>query len=431
VQPAESQTNLVRELFRATINRVYQDPVQLNKFTAELVIPASVGGFVLREVGVFDSNGAMFVVGNLPDTYKPQASEGAYADTILRMDFFVTNVSVVNVIIDPNIVTASQAWVLNTVNACTVIPGGTTGQVLRKKTNGCGDTEWADPTEANVTVNAIEERQTLVTDQTVVTLGTVTTEGLAVYIEGVRIPKAAGASGWQPDVAVPDTKIVLGQSYPDSTAILLVQNDPLGGVNFPLARDQNLADVPDKALARTNLDVYSKAETLQFSTPAGMVVHFARNTAPTGWLKANGAAVSRTAYAALFSAIGTTFGGGDGFNTFNLPDLRGEFLRGWSDGRAVDTGRVFGSAQTDDNKSHSHSGSTDTDGAHIHAIYANDLIGASAFDGPQNPDAALSGSAFVGNTASAGSHWHNIYTSSSGGPEARPRNVAMLACIKF
>ena len=81
--------------------------------------------------------------------------------------------------------------------------------------------------------------------------------------------------------------------------------------------------------------------------PSGAVMYFAGQTAPTGWLKANGAAVSRTTYAALFAAIGTTYGAGDGRSTFNLPDLRGEFIRGWDDGRGVDTGRVFGSAQGD------------------------------------------------------------------------------------
>ena len=64
--PTESQTQLVRERFRATVNRVYQNPDMPTMFTAELIIPASVGGFTLREVGLFDSNGNLFIVGNLP-----------------------------------------------------------------------------------------------------------------------------------------------------------------------------------------------------------------------------------------------------------------------------------------------------------------------------------------------------------------------------
>jgi hypothetical protein len=83
------------------------------------------------------------------------------------------------------------------------------------------------------------------------------------------------------------------------------------------------------------------------TTPAGAVMYFAMNTAPVGWLKANGAAVSRTIYANLFAAIGTSFGAGDGKTTFNLPDLRGEFLRGWDDGRGLDSKRIFSSLQSD------------------------------------------------------------------------------------
>ena len=83
---------------------------------------------------------------------------------------------------------------------------------------------------------------------------------------------------------------------------------------------------------------------VESSVPSGAVMHFAMQSAPTGWLKADGSAVSRTQYPVLFAAIGTTFGVGDGRTTFNLPDLRGEFVRGWGDSRGVDRGRAFGCA---------------------------------------------------------------------------------------
>ena len=79
--------------------------------------------------------------------------------------------------------------------------------------------------------------------------------------------------------------------------------------------------------------------------PAGTVIFYAANTAPTGFLKANGAAVSRSTYADLFTAIGTTFGVGDGSTTFNVPDMRGYFPRGWADNGSIDSGRSFGSTQ--------------------------------------------------------------------------------------
>ena len=64
------------------------------------------------------------------------------------------------------------------------------------------------------------------------------------------------------------------------------------------------------------------------STPVGVILPFGGTTAPSGYLMCTGQAVSRTTYAALFAVIGTSFGSGDGSTTFNVPDLRGEFLRG-------------------------------------------------------------------------------------------------------
>ena len=83
----------------------------------------------------------------------------------------------------------------------------------------------------------------------------------------------------------------------------------------------------------------------QIAAPVGSVYTFAGATVPTGWLKCNGALLSRTTYASLFAVIGTTYGAGDGSTTFALPDLRGEFVRGVDDGRGVDAGRTLGSAQ--------------------------------------------------------------------------------------
>lgn len=85
---------------------------------------------------------------------------------------------------------------------------------------------------------------------------------------------------------------------------------------------------------------------LQQITPGLMLMH-GSDVAPTGWLECDGAAVSRTTYANLFAAIGTKWGAGNGTTTFNLPEMRGEFPRGWDHGRGIDTGRAFASAQLD------------------------------------------------------------------------------------
>jgi len=140
--------------------------------------------------------------------------------------------------------------------------------------------------------------------------------------------------------------------------------------------------------------------------PTGQVIYVAFSSAPTGYLKANGAAVSRSAYAALFAAIGTTFGVGDGSTTFNVPDLRGEFMRGWDDSRGVDSGRALGSTQTDLFKNHTHT-----------------------FTNYNNTEKTGSGGSLAVAYYSGGTF--TTGTSSTGGTETRPRNIALLACIKF
>ena len=137
------------------------------------------------------------------------------------------------------------------------------------------------------------------------------------------------------------------------------------------------------------------------AVPVGTIITVAKDTAPTGYLKANGALLSRTTYAALFAAIGTTFGIGDGSTTFALPDLRGYFPRGWDDGRGIDASRVFGSLQNDELK------------AHNHTISNFDLYGTSA----------------TGTTTwKAGG---STSTNTTGGTETRPKNIALLYCIKY
>lgn len=137
----------------------------------------------------------------------------------------------------------------------------------------------------------------------------------------------------------------------------------------------------------------------------GVIEMFGADEAPTGYLACDGAAVSRATYADLFEAIGTVHGVGDGATTFNVPDLRGEFVRGWDDGRGVDAGRAFASAQADELKSHVHQVSP-----------------------PTSTDDTAAG---LTSTGTGGAEVITPYnTGATGGAETRPRNVALLFIIK-
>nr|CUV57319.1 putative phage tail collar protein [Ralstonia solanacearum] len=160
----------------------------------------------------------------------------------------------------------------------------------------------------------------------------------------------------------------------------------------------------------------------------GAVAMFACKTPPAGWLKGNGAAVSRTTYARLFNVIGTTFGAGDGSTTFNLPELRAEFPRGWDDGRGIDAGRVFGSVQAQALSSHQHRTAIGFDGANLFGWgdgNATPVFGSEVQSGVLR----VLGSVTQGGGAARVAYTDVALMGVSG--ETRPRNVALLACIKY
>ena len=159
----------------------------------------------------------------------------------------------------------------------------------------------------------------------------------------------------------------------------------------------------------------------------GQVSFFAFSSVPTGWIKANGAAISRTTYAALFAAIGIVHGSGDGTTTFNVPDLRGEFLRCLDDGRSIDTSRSIGTAQSYQNETHSH---TLTAAPHTGGFQ----YGSAPLAISRGYPAGIGGGPYshiFNGVNDAVFSTGNLQNSNSGGTEARPRNIALLACIKF
>lgn len=229
-------------------------------------------------------------------------------------------------------------------------------------------------------------------------------------------------------------------------------------------------DLPNKSFVDSAISVVSTAAlnaqnaannaqtTADQAAPVASLAYMAVNTVPAGWLKANGATVSRTTYAALFAVIGTTYGAGDGSTTFQLPDYRGYFLRSWDDGRGIDSGRVLGSTQTSQNLSHNHGGATGNQSAnHIHygttdSANANHAHYTSVVSGFGGGVAGINSSSYISNGYSTGqymptgtissthqhafatggisaNHTHSI--SSAGGTEARPQNVAVNVLIKY
>ena len=146
----------------------------------------------------------------------------------------------------------------------------------------------------------------------------------------------------------------------------------------------------------------TQAKASNMLIPAGAIMPFAMNSVPTGWLAADGTAVSRSTYATLFAAIATTYGVGDGSTTFNVPDLRGYFVRGTGTNSDGTVSGTFAAKQADELKSHTHT-----------YTFKSTTGGSSAGGDPNS----------ITNTS--------VNTGATGGTETRPRNIAMLYCIKY
>lgn len=156
---------------------------------------------------------------------------------------------------------------------------------------------------------------------------------------------------------------------------------------------------------------------------AGSIAMYAGINEPIGWLHCDGRAISRASYPFLFQAIGTDYGDGDGSTTFNIPDLRGEFIRGFDAGRGVDAGRVFGSNQAGNVSTHQHATASPLGSSGVSWSFTSWPYGAA----PGEPTRSTAG----GGGANPGSQVpRNSGPPNSVEDDNRPRNVAVWYIIK-
>lgn len=181
--------------------------------------------------------------------------------------------------------------------------------------------------------------------------------------------------------------------------------------------------------------------------PIGTIQAFAFDRVPDGWMLCDGRTLSQGDYPHLFDVIGYTFGKSSS-NDFQIPDLRGRFIRGWDNMGVIDKDRKFGSAQDDAIQNHSHAvDSCSESGSHKHRVatnhynrdYANTFFTTRTYK-----DACdYSSTSKDYDSGMSGAHTHNISigdtkssTSNNDVPlhvasETRPYNVSLLFCIKY
>lgn len=167
-------------------------------------------------------------------------------------------------------------------------------------------------------------------------------------------------------------------------------------------------------------DLITEIGSTATSTPVGIVQMWTLNIPPTGYLECNGTAVNRTTFSDLFSLLGITYGSGNGSTTFNLPDYRGEFLRGWAHGSTNDPDKASrtsrGDGTTGDNNGTKQAGGVESH-KHTTTLQATDEFG---FDNKARWSRSKSDLITPA----------PVSTSFTGGNETRPRNVNIMYIIK-
>ena len=406
--PDPAQTKLINQKRIAPLNLLSVDPNNQSQIIAEQIIPESEGGFWIREIGLYDDEGVLIAVANCPETYKPQLQEGSGRTQTIRMILVVTNTEAITLKIDPSVVLATRKYVDDKISKHEQSrrhPDAsltTKGFVqLSSATNSTSETLAATPKAVKAAYDLAAGKApvshthpwsqiTGVPAASLTAKGTVqlssainsTSETLAATPKAVKAAYdlAAGKAPvshthpWSQITGVPAASLtakgtVQLSSAINSTSEILAATPKAVKAAYDLANGKQPADATLTALAglataADRLPYFTGADRAALATltaigraiiakgsikdvlnylglgegsalPVGVPVPWPTATPPAGWLKCDGRAFTKEQYPVLARA----------YPTLRLPDLRGEFIRGWDDGRKVDTGRKLLSAQ--------------------------------------------------------------------------------------
>ncbi|EPD1154595.1 phage tail-collar fiber domain-containing protein [Escherichia coli] len=312
--PDAKQTALVNEKRRAALNMLYIDPQNSSQIIAEQVIPENEGGWWIREVGLFDESGALIAVGNCPESYKPQLAEGSGRTQTVRMVLITSSTDNITLKIDPAVVLATRKYVDDKVLELKLYVDDQmrnhiaaqdphTQYAQKHNPTFTGEPKAPTPAAGNNTTR-------IATTEFVQAAITALINGAPATLDTLK--EIAAAINNDPKFSTTINNALSGKQPLDETLTHLSGKDVAG------------------LLAYLGLGEGS-------ALPVGVPVPWPSATPPTGWLKCNGAAFSAEEYPELAKA----------YPTNKLPDLRGEFIRGWDDGRGIDTNRSLLSSQGD------------------------------------------------------------------------------------
>ncbi|EJZ2536345.1 TPA: phage tail protein [Escherichia coli] len=387
--PDPAQTKLINQKRIAPLNLLSVDPNNQSQIIAEQIIPENEGGFWIREIGLYDDEGVLIAVANCPETYKPQLQEGSGRTQTIRMILVVTNTEAITLKIDPSVVLATRKYVDDEVLELKLYVDDQmrnhiaaqdphTQYAQKHNPTFTGEPKAPTPAAGNnttriATTEFVQAAITALINGAPATLDTLkeiaaainndpkfsTTINNALALKAPLSSPALTGTPTAPTAAqsVNNTQIATTAFVKSAIAAMVgsapAALDTLNELAAALGNDPNFSTTVLNALAGkqpldntlTNLSGKDVAGLLAYlglgegsALPVGVPVPWPSATPPTGWLKCNGADFDKVKYPRLATA----------YPSGKLPDLRGEFIRGWDDGRGIDTGRALLSIQSDE-----------------------------------------------------------------------------------
>ncbi|WP_242204868.1 MULTISPECIES: phage tail protein [unclassified Pseudomonas] len=419
--PAATATALKREVWRGPLNALFQDEKNPSWLLAEVTIPPDVGGWYVREAGLWTDTGILYAIVKYPESFKPVlATSGSGKEFYIRSIFETSNASLVTLLIDDTVVKATRAWVMSYLaEELGKLDGKQSVRVAASSNIALSGAQQIDGVAVIAGDRVLLPNQTLAKDNglwvvangdwvraTDANSSAKVTPGLTVMVEEGT---ANGDSLWHLTTNAPITLGTTALTF----KMLAGRTGIAAGTYKSLTVDEYgraTAGANPETLAGFGIkDSYTKAEVEALiakasALPVGSIVAFPVDAPPPGFLELDNSVKSSATYPDLSAYLGGKFNKGDeGVGNFRLPEARGEFLRGWDHGRGVDAGRGIGSYQADELKSHTH-----------------------VFSAPTSITAS-GGSYGIILSAGGTPNWSTTYT---GGNETRPRNIAVMWCIK-
>ncbi|MDM2722680.1 phage tail protein [Citrobacter sp. Cy230] len=306
--PNPAQTALVHELRRAPLNMLTVDPANASQIIAEQVIPEDVGGWWIREIGLFDKDGDMVAIANCAETYKPQLQEGSGRVQVIRVILIVSSTEAVTLKIDPAVVLATRQYVDSQLRA---------------------HEQSRNHPDASTTEKGFVQLSSSVTSDSESQAATSKAVKIAMDNANARLAKERNLADL-PNPALARQNLQLGDSSTKNTGT--TANTVAAGddarITGAMQKSQNGADIPDVAKFLQNLGLGAGAPPI--GIPFYWPLAAMPNTVMPEWsdmvfLKPNGASFS----AATYPKLALVWPG------LVIPEMRGEFIRIFDDGRGV------------------------------------------------------------------------------------------------